>query len=306
MNLVITQKAVADFGWNFEEYKEQLRKNLEKYSNLVITETNYKESKEVLTSLGNQEKLVKEISKDFKDPFKKAIDEVVVQEKELLGIIAEFKSPIKEGIDFFVKKKEEEKRAKVENIRLDVIKEFDLMCKYAELLAIKDTYVRESTTLKKVTANLRSDAEKLKEQQERELREAADREEKKGLLTQMAVVHSQALGLKVHITFEEVKHLLDADMLTITKEIIGLAQKNLERENLASKKEEVVIVEETPAPKAKEIHTEPTNATTEIQVDEDLPKEEVTLRFNITAQEAKGLLGYIKANNLEYVKVEVE
>lgn len=295
MKLNIIEKAQATFKWNFEEYKGQLEKNLEKYSNLVITETNYKETKEVLTSLGKQEKLIKELAKDFKVPFKKAIDDVATQEKELLSIVSKYKSPIKKEIDFFVKKKEDEKREKIEGIRQEIAQEFGLMCKYKELLTIRDTYVRESTTIKKATESLRNDAEKLKEQQDREQAAIVEAEKKRETIELIAKAQSQAFGLDEAITYEEVKHLADKDMGTITLEIINIAQrlKTREAKVIETVTPAIVEKEEAPAKATKEVKQEQNNEE----------KQEVLLKFNITREEASGLLQYIRDNNLEYVNM---
>ncbi len=300
MNLQIIEKATAKFKWNFEEYKGQLEKNLEKYSGLVITESNYKESKEVLISLGKQEKIIKELAKDFKDPFKKAVEEVTSQEKELLSIVNQYKNPIKQEIDFFVKKKEDEKREKIEAIRLEIAEEFELMCKYKELLTIRDTYVRESTSIKKATEGLREDAEKLKEQQEMEQLAIIEIQKKKETIEIIAKAQSQAFGLTQDITYDEVKHLADKDMGTITVEIINIAQRIKERE---AKAIETVIPEVVEKPVENAIKPTGKNTVEAKAKGEEVVRQEVTLKFTMTPQEAEGLLTYLKTNKISYEKV---
>lgn len=297
MNLTITKEAVADFGWNFEEYKGQLQANMEKYKNLVITDTNYKESKEVLASLGKQEKIIKEIEKQFKTPFKSAIDKIGGQAKELIEVIDEVRTPIKSEIGYFIKQKEDEKRSKIEEIRAKVIEEYSLEEKYGCLLPIKDTYVRESTSIKKATDGLKEDAEKLKEQQNNEKELIKMHKEKESTISEMAYMQSEAFGLKNNITFEEVKHLINKDMPEIMREILNMAKINLEKEKALISDTEVRPIENTVI--SEVVHVSETEV-----VDEE--KRELILKFNMTTPQAQNLLKFLQGNKIEFQKVELK
>ena len=165
MKDIIVNTQLPVIKTNFQEVKESLIINLEKYKGIIVTEENQKDCKAMqkeLAGLRNQiDTERKAIKKQVEAPIKKFDADV----KELVGIIIEIEKPIKEGISVFDNKRREEKRKFADVKIFEVCQKLGLEKKYAEQLTVLDRYLNLSTSAKSVVEDIEQRAEALKQQQ---------------------------------------------------------------------------------------------------------------------------------------------
>lgn len=165
MKEIIVNTQLPVIKTNFEEVKESLIVNLEKYKGIVVTEENQKDCKAMqkeLAGLRNQiDTERKSIKKQVEAPIKKFDTDV----KELVGIIIEIEKPIKEGIKVFDDKRKEEKRKFADVKIFEICQKLNLEKKYADQLTVLDKYLNLSASAKSVVEDIEQRAEALKQQQ---------------------------------------------------------------------------------------------------------------------------------------------
>lgn len=165
MKEIIVNTQLPVIRTNFEEVKESLIVNLEKYKGIVVTEENQKDCKAMqkeLAGLRNQiDTERKSIKKQVEAPIKKFDTDV----KELVGIITEIEKPIKEGIKVFDDRRKEEKRKFADIKIFEICKKLNLEKKYADQLTVLDKYLNLSASAKSVVEDIEQRAEALKQQQ---------------------------------------------------------------------------------------------------------------------------------------------
>ena len=165
MKEIIVNTQLPVIKTNFEEVKESLIVNLEKYKGIVVTEENQKDCKAMqkeLAGLRNQiDTERKAIKKQVEAPIKKFDTDV----KELVGIITEIEKPIKEGIKVFDDRRKEEKRKFADVKIFEICQNLNLEKKYADQLTVLDKYLNLSASAKSVLEDIEQRAEALKQQQ---------------------------------------------------------------------------------------------------------------------------------------------
>lgn len=165
MKEIIVNTQLPVIKTNFEEVKESLIVNLEKYKGIVVTEENQKDCKAMqkeLAGLRNQmDTERKAIKKQVEAPIKKFDIDV----KELVGIITEIEKPIKEGIKVFDDRRKEEKRKFADVKIFEICQKLGLEKKYADQLIVLDKYLNLSASAKSVVEDIEQRAEALKQQQ---------------------------------------------------------------------------------------------------------------------------------------------
>lgn len=165
MKEIIVNTQLPVIKTNFEEVRESLIVNLEKYKGIVVTEENQKDCKAMqkeLAGLRNQiDTERKAIKKQVEAPIKKFDTDV----KELVGIITEIEKPIKEGIKVFDDRRKEEKRKFADVKIFEICQKLGLEKKYADQLTVLDKYLNLSASAKSVVEDIEQRAEGLKQQQ---------------------------------------------------------------------------------------------------------------------------------------------
>lgn len=165
MKEIIVNTQLPVIKTNFEEVRESLIVNLEKYKGIVVTEENQKDCKAMqkeLASLRNQiDTERKAIKKQVEAPIKKFDTDV----KELVGIITEIEKPMKEGIKVFDDRRKEEKRKFADIKIFEICQKLNLEKKYADQLTVLDKYLNLSVSAKSVVEDIEQRAETLKQQQ---------------------------------------------------------------------------------------------------------------------------------------------
>ena len=105
MKEIIVNTQLPVIKTNFEEVKESLKRNLEKYENTIVTEDNLKDCKAMQKELAGLRNQVDSKRKEVKRVLEAPIKEHDKETKELIAIIEEVEKPIKEGIKVFDNKR---------------------------------------------------------------------------------------------------------------------------------------------------------------------------------------------------------
>ncbi|MFQ9672094.1 MAG: DUF1351 domain-containing protein [Clostridium paraputrificum] len=165
MKEIIVNTQLPVIKTNFEEVKESLKRNLEKYENTIVTEDNLKDCKAMQKELAGLRNQVDNKRKEVKRVLEAPIKEHDKETKELIAIIEEVEKPIKEGIKVFDNKRREEKRKFADVKIFEICQKLNLEKKYADQLTVLDKYLNLSASAKSVVEDIEQRAEALKQQQ---------------------------------------------------------------------------------------------------------------------------------------------
>ena len=299
MKEIIVNTQLPVIKTNFEEVKESLKRNLEKYENTIVTEDNLKDCKAMqkeLAGLRNQiDTERKSIKKQVEAPIKKFDTDV----KELVGIITEIEKPIKEGIKVFDDRRKEEKRKFADVKIFEICQKLNLEKKYADQLTVLDKYLNLSASAKSVVEDIEQRAEALKQQQNMDKVKAEMI--KANIESALETVN---LTLKTPLEYKDFEKYLALgwDGPRIVREIneraAQIRQAEKAAEEMATKKieeekqkEEVQIPMDL-KPKAPEVPKE---------VKEDEPRLYVELYVEHNLEEMKILSKYLKDKGYKYI-----
>ena len=164
-------KVLPVINANFEEVKESLNQNLEKYKGIIVTEETLQDCKKTQQDLNKVEKSIEDFRKSVKKDMEVPIKEFEAKCKELTALIGEVKKPIKEGITIFDTKRKEEKKKHAEEIIKECISSLALSEKYSRQLTVLDKYINLSVSKKSVKEDIEARGQALKMQQDAEIKE---------------------------------------------------------------------------------------------------------------------------------------
>lgn len=299
MKEIIVNTQLPVIKTNFEEVRESLIVNLEKYKGIVVTEENQKDCKAMqkeLAGLRNQaDNKRKEVKRVLEVPIKENDKEI----KELIAIIEEVEKPIKEGIKVFDNKRREEKRKFADVKIFEICQKLNLEKKYADQLTVLDKYLNLSASAKSVVEDIEQRAEVLKQQQNMDKVRAEM--VKANIESALETVN---LTLKTPLEYKDFEKYLTLgwDGPRIVREIneraAQIRQAEKAAEEMATKKieeekqKEEVQVPMDLKPKAPEVPNE---------VKEDEPRFYVELYVEHNLEEMKILSKYLKDKGYKYI-----
>lgn len=288
MKEIIVNTQLPVIKTNFEEVKESLIVNLEKYKGIVVTEENQKDCKAMqkeLAGLRNQiDTERKAIKKQVEAPIKKFDTDV----KELVGIIIEIEKPIKEGIAVFDNKRKEEKRKFADIKIFEICQKLNLEKKYADQLTVLDKYLNLSASAKSVVEDIEQRAEALKQQQNMD---KCKLELLKGSIE--STLESVNETIKIPLKFTDFQKYIDMgwDAARIIREINDRARMIREAEKPMEEPKQEVQLPMDLQPKAPEVPKE---------VKEDEPKFFVDTYVEGTFEQIQNLSKFLKDNGYKY------
>ena len=299
MKEIIVNTQLPVIKTNFEEVKESLKRNLEKYENTIVTEDNLKDCKAMQKELAGLRNQVDNKRKEVKRVLEAPIKEHDKETKELIAIIEEVEKPIKEGIKVFDNKRREEKRKFADIKIFEICQKLNLEKKYADQLTVLDKYLNLSASAKSVVEDIEQRAEALKQQQNMDKVKAEMI--KANIESALETVN---LTLKTPLQYSDFEKYLALgwDGPRIVREIneraAQIRQAEKAAEEMATKKieeekqkEEVQIPMDL-KPKAPEVPKE---------VKEDEPRLYVELYVEHNLEEMKILSKYLKDKGYKYI-----
>ena len=299
MKEIIVNTQLPVIKTNFEEVKESLKRNLEKYENTIVTEDNLKDCKAMQKELAGLRNQVDSKRKEVKRVLEAPIKEHDKETKELIAIIEEVEKPIKAGIAVFDSKRKEEKRKFADVKIFEICQKLNLEKKYADQLTVLDKYLNLSASAKSVVEDIEQRAEALKQQQNMDKVKAEMI--KANIESALETVN---LTLKTPLEYKDFEKYLALgwDGPRIVREIneraAQIRQAEKASEEMATKrieeekqKEEVQIPMDL-KPKAPEVPKE---------VKEDEPRFYVELYVEHNLEEMKILSKYLKDKGYKYI-----
>ncbi|MDB2123696.1 DUF1351 domain-containing protein [Clostridium paraputrificum] len=299
MKEIIVNTQLPVIKTNFEEVKESLKRNLEKYENTIVTEDNLKDCKAMQKELAGLRNQVDSKRKEVKRVLEAPIKEHDKENKELIAIIEEVEKPIKAGIAVFDSKRKEEKRKFADIKIFETCQALGLEKKYADQLTVLDKYLNLSASAKSVVEDIEQRAEALKQQQNMDKVKAEMI--KANIESALETVN---LTLKTPLEYKDFEKYLALgwDGPRIVREIneraAQIRQAEKASEEMATKrieeekqKEEVQIPMDL-KPKAPEVPKE---------VKEDEPRFYVELYVEHNLEEMKILSKYLKDKGYKYI-----
>lgn len=153
---------------NFDEVKEAVSQEIEKYKGIVVTEDTLQDCKKTRKEIDDLAKVVN----DKKKQVKKAVNAPYIvfenQCKELISMIEDVKKPIDDGIKQLDNNRRIEKEVFAKEVIFKAIQEFELNDKYSKQLFLLDSYTKLSATKKFVVKDVEGKAKQLKFNQEQE------------------------------------------------------------------------------------------------------------------------------------------
>lgn len=299
MKEIIVNTQLPVIKTNFEEVKESLKRNLEKYENTIVTEDNLKDCKAMQKELAGLRNQVESKRKEVKRVLEAPIKEHDKETKELIAIIEEVEKPIKAGIAVLDSKRKEEKRKFADVKIFEICQKLNLEKKYADQLTVLDKYLNLSASAKSVVEDIEQRAEVLKQQQNMDKVRAEM--VKANIESALETVN---LTLKTPLEYKDFEKYLALgwDGPRIVREIneraAQIRQAEKAAEEMATKrieeekqKEEVQIPMDL-KPKAPEVPKE---------VKEDEPRLYVELYVEHNLEEMKILSKYLKDKGYKYI-----
>ena len=300
MKEIIVNTQLPVIKTNFEEVKESLKRNLEKYENTIVTEDNLKDCKAMQKELAGLRNQVDNKRKEVKRVLEAPIKEHDKETKELIAIIEEVEKPIKEGIKVFDNKRREEKRKFADVKIFEICQKLNLEKKYADQLTVLDKYLNLSASAKSVVEDIEQRAEALKQQQNMDKVRAEM--VKANIESALETVN---LTLKTPLEYKDFEKYLALgwDGPRIVREIneraAQIRQAEKAAEEMATKRieEEKVSKEEVQIP----MDLKPKAPEVPKEIKEDEPRLYVELYVEHNLEEMKILSKYLKDNGYKYI-----
>ena len=162
MELQVLEQVVPVVKFNKEELKVVLQGHLDKYSNLVVTAETEKDCKKAKAELGKLETAIETFRKDTKKQLSEPIAQFESDCKELVTLIQEVKKPIDTQLKEIEEHRRAEKEAAIREEIEKIVIEYELDEKHSAQIDIKESWLNKTTSMSKVTTELKNLAETLK------------------------------------------------------------------------------------------------------------------------------------------------
>lgn len=162
MELQVLEQVVPVVKFNKEELKEVLTQHLDKYSNLVVTAETEKDCKKAKAELGKLETVIETFRKDTKKALSEPIVNFEADCKELVALIQEVKKPIDTQLQEIEYLRKAEKEALIRDEIAKIVIEYELDDKHSAQIQINSTWLNKSTSMSKITTEIKNLAETLK------------------------------------------------------------------------------------------------------------------------------------------------
>lgn len=169
-NLVVkTEKAIINT--NFEEVKDSLVSNLEKYKGLIVNDDTLKDCKSMQKDLAGLRNNIDGYRKSVKAELQEPIKAFEEQCKELISLIKEVEEPIKKGITVFDDKRRNEKVLTALEYLDTALENNGISDKYKTRISIHDIKITLTNSMKSIREEIDIKVLNLKNLQEAEERE---------------------------------------------------------------------------------------------------------------------------------------
>jgi hypothetical protein len=199
---------VQKLTWNFEEVKKELTSHIEKYADLVVSETNLAEmektQKEIAGLRIRLQKFRLEVKKDFEKPFETFEQQI----KALASLIESAEKPIKDQLEKYKDKRKDLKRAECNGLIISVATELGLEDKYRNQIIIDEKWINRGSKIKAIKEEIQMRAVYFLDQQKADKEAETFKQQK----IEMAgfMIESLSKGLATPLAFADIENKIDA------------------------------------------------------------------------------------------------
>ncbi len=162
MELQVLQQSITVVEFNKEELKVFLEQQLEKYKNLVVTVDTEKDCKKAKAELGKLETSIETFRKETKKQLSEPIATFEADCKELVALIQQVKLPIDTQLKEIDEQRKTEKEVLIREEIEKIIVEYELDEKHSAQIDIKTSWLNKTTSMSKITTEIKNLAEALK------------------------------------------------------------------------------------------------------------------------------------------------
>jgi hypothetical protein len=199
---------VQKLTWNFEDVKKELTGYIEKYSNLVVSETNLadmeKTQKSIASTRINIQKFRMEVKRDFEKPFA-VFDKQI---KALTSLVESAEKPIKEQLQKYEDKRIDEKRAECESLIVSVSAELGLEDKYRDQIVIDEKWMNRGSKIKAIKEEIQMRVVYFLDQQKADKEAETFRQQKIEMAKFM--IESLSKDLATPLTYIDIEHQVES------------------------------------------------------------------------------------------------
>ena len=295
MELQVLQQSIPVVEFNKEDLRVFLEQQLEKYKNLVVTVDTEKDCKKAKAELGKLETAIETFRKDTKKQLSEPIAQFESDCKELVTLIREVKKPIDTQLKEIEEHRRAEKEAAIREEIEKIVIEYELDEKHSAQIDIKESWLNKTTSMSKITTEIKNLAETLK-------------------IAQMSVIrHQEIIKATCEMHNARLKTPLDAtgwiellakgeEVQSIVEKIHAEGKRRLAAEIEEEEKEaQEILNAPEPTPIVHEEPSKPVGLSKEAQG----PELCATLRFYGTAAQFKCLKDVMTKIGIRYEKVDL-
>lgn len=198
---------VQKLSWNFEDVKKELTSQIEKYTNLVVSETNLAEMEKTQKDIAGLrirlQKFRLEVKKDFEKPF----EEFEQQIKVLASLIESTEKPIKDQIQKYEDKRREAKRTECQDLIIAVAAKIGLEEKYRDQIVIDEKWINRGSKIKAIKEDIQMKVVYFLDQQKADKEAETFRQQKIEMAQFM--IESLSKDLATPLTFADVENKIE-------------------------------------------------------------------------------------------------
>ncbi|MDD2402754.1 MAG: DUF1351 domain-containing protein [Clostridia bacterium] len=295
----VTENKPAVVNFNYQEISDHLDTVLDKYKNLVFTESTVSECKKTIAELRKGQKALDEFRKDTKKQLTESVTAFENKCKTLYGRFDEVIKPLTEQQVQFELDRKKKKHTEIQSLIDELKLEKELTDKYYRQLDILPEYYNKGKSMKAIKTELTTRANTLKVQQDKEQQDInliKTKVELANVQYQLSngLLPANYLRLLAYKTTVEIEVLITSD-----------AEQARARETTIAKQVETVTVE---APSLKTFCPAPVevpkifSVANPVIVSNTDTEELITVTYEITGTEEQlsALEAYLDVNKLKW------
>lgn len=290
--IILKDETVAKFEFNFEELKQWALEKVEKYQNLMITESQVTDIKKEMADINKYAKEIDTKRKEFEKQYKSRIDPVLAQILEIKGIFDSAYNGLKTQVDSFEAAEREKRRQAVQE-QIDEVIRTEGLQEYASRFAIQDKWLNKSTTQKSIKEDIQTLANDIKALIEAQEQARKQYEEKIELVKTIYKAKVDAYGFDIG----KEAYFLSQCQYTTGPAIITMIENSFEAEKKFRIRQEEIKKQQ----EAKEKEEAPTTLAEKEQPNPELKEEKILagrVRFTFkesNLEQIRSLMNQIKA-----------
>jgi hypothetical protein len=273
-------------SWNYEDLKKSLEGQVEKYTNLAVTEETLKDCQVVQKELSGLRRELDDKRKEVKRIIEKPIKEFDDKCKELIAVITKVEDPIKSGIQVFEDERRKEQEDKINSI-VNEIFPADLPAEFRNRFVIDPSWLNKTQKWK--------DTEKgILEQSEKILSDWKKQTEEIEMIKSLCLDACEGLQSKINPEPFIQRYKYGTSIALLSSEILKEGTQRREAESAVKTKVVEEIIEAKP---------EPVKPKAQIPAGVNESVMTFTLEISSTQSKLKALRDFMDENGIGYVKV---